>query len=306
MSLADGGTAPAAAGPGRAGCCRGGRAAAARGASGGTLAQRLLRHKNLVAGLVLLSLLVLAFVLAPLLTPYGPDTEDLAHVLAGPSGAHLLGTDDLGRDVLSRLLYGGRIDLAIGISAVVTPFILGSVLGLLAGYLGGWADAVIMRLLEIITAFPFYVLVIAIVFALGSGPLSIYIAVSVTGWVSYTRIVRGEVLVAKRLGYARAAQIMGYSRTRILARHLAPNVVGQAVTFAMSDIVLTILGIVTLGYLGLGVQPPTPEWGSMIQDGAAYLPIHPLLTTVPGIAIVITGLALSLIGDGLTEVIDGR
>jgi peptide/nickel transport system permease protein len=163
-----------------------------------------------------------------------------------------------------------------------------------------------MRLLEIITAFPFYVLVIAIVFALGSGATSIYIAVSVTGWVSYTRIVRGEVLVAKRLGYAQAAEIMGYSKLRIMARHLAPNVVSQGVIFAMSDIVLTILGVVTLGYLGLGVQPPTAEWGAMISDGAAYLPIHPLLTIIPGLAIVITGLALSLIGDGLTEVIDVR
>jgi peptide/nickel transport system permease protein len=150
------------------------------------------------------------------------------------------------------------------------------------------------------------VLVIAIVFALGSGATSIYIAVSVTGWVSYTRIVRGEVLVARRLGYAQAAEIMGYSKLRIMARHLAPNVVSQAVIFAMSDIVLTILGVVTLGYLGLGVQPPTAEWGAMIQDGAAYLPIHPLLTIIPGLAIVLTGLALSLIGDGLTEVINAQ
>jgi peptide/nickel transport system permease protein len=260
----------------------------------------------MVIGVSLLSLLALLFLLAPLVTSYNPDAQDLKNVLAGPSWTHLLGTDDLGRDVLSRLLYGGRIDLAIGVSAVVTPFIIGSIFGLFAGYLGGWVDAIVMRLLEIITAFPFYVLVIAIVFALGSGPTSIYIAVSVTGWVSYTRIVRGEVLVAKRLGYAQAARVMGYPTLRIVARHLAPNVVGQAIVFAMSDIVLTILGVVTLGYLGLGVHPPTAEWGAMIQEGAPYLPIHPLLTTIPGIAIVLTGLSLSLIGDGLNEVIDGR
>ncbi len=264
------------------------------------------RRPELLAGAALLAVLALACVLAPLLTSYGPSAQDLARSLSGPSSAHLLGTDDLGRDVLSRLLYGGRVDLLIGVSAVVTPFIFGSALGLLAGYLGGWADAVVMRLLEIITAFPFYVLVIAIVFSLGSGATSIYIAVSVTGWVSYTRIVRGEVLVAKRLGYAQAARIMGYSPLRIMARHLAPNVVSQAVVFAMSDIVLTILGVVTLGYLGLGIQPPNAEWGAMISDGAAYLPIHPLLTIIPGLAIVVTGLALSLIGDGLTEVIDAR
>jgi peptide/nickel transport system permease protein len=264
------------------------------------------RRPELVAGVALLSALALACVLAPLVTSYGPNTQDLAHALAGPSSAHLLGTDDLGRDMLSRLLYGGRIDLAIGVSAVATPFVFGSILGLFAGYLGGWVDALVMRLLEIITAFPFYVLVIAIVFALGAGPTSIYIAVSVTGWVSYTRIVRGEVLVAKNLSYVRAARIMGFSTLRIVARHLTPNVVGQAIVFAMSDIVLTILGVVTLGYLGLGVHPPAPEWGALIQEGAAYLPVHPLLTTIPGVAIVITGLSLSLIGDGLTEVLDGR
>ncbi len=264
------------------------------------------RHPELLAGIALLSLLAAACLLAPLIVPYSPNAQNLADALSGPSSAHLLGTDDLGRDVLSRLLYGGRVDLAIGVSAVVTPFVIGSVLGLFAGYLGGWIDAVVMRLLEVITAFPFYVLVIAIVFALGSGPIAIYIAVSVTGWVSYTRIVRGEVLVAKTLGYAQAARIMGYSHLRIVARHLAPNVVGQAIVFAMSDIVLTILGVVTLGYLGLGVQPPAPEWGAMIQDGAAYLPIHPLLTLIPGVAIVLTGLSLSLIGDGLTGIIDGR
>lgn len=288
MSLAIGGRAPAAA-PARV---RGERS--------------LLRQPELVAGIALLAALTAACLAAPLITSYSPSAQDLANVLAGPSSAHLLGTDDLGRDVLSRLLYGGRIDLAIGVSAVATPFVFGSVLGLFAGYLGGWVDAVVMRLLEIITAFPFYVLVIAIVFALGAGPTSIFIAVSVTGWVSYTRIVRGEVLVAKNLSYVRAARIMGYSTWRIVARHLTPNVVGQAIVFAMSDIVLTILGVVTLGYLGLGVHPPTPEWGALIQEGAAYLPVHPLLTTIPGIAIVVTGLALSLIGDGLTGVIDGR
>ena len=265
-----------------------------------------LRRPELVAGVALLSVLILMCAFAPLIAADNPNAQDLAHVLAGPSSAHLLGTDDLGRDVLSRLLYGGRIDLAIGVSAVATPFVVGSVLGLFAGYLGGWVDAVVMRLLEIITAFPFYVLVIAIVFALGAGPTSIYIAVSATGWVSYTRIVRGEVLVAKNLSYVRAARIMGFSTLRIVVRHLTPNVVGQAIVFAMSDIVLTILGVVTLGYLGLGVHPPTPEWGALIQEGAAYLPVHPLLTTIPGVAIVITGLALSLIGDGLTEVLDGR
>jgi peptide/nickel transport system permease protein len=205
----------------------------------------------------------------------------------------------LGRDIWARMLYAGRLDLAVGVAAVVAPFVIGSVLGLVAGYRGGWVDAVIMRVLDVVVAFPFYVLVIAIVFALGAGLTSIFIAITVVGWVSYTRIIRGEVLVAKRLGYVQAARAAGLSTPRILFRHLTPNVISQALVYAMSDIVLTILAVVTLGYLGLGVQPPASEWGTMMQEGKPFLSIHPLLATAPGLAVVITGLALSLIGDGL-------
>jgi peptide/nickel transport system permease protein len=260
---------------------------------------RWLRNRTLTTGLILLAVIAGLCACAPLFAAHNPDQQDLLHVLAGPSGAHPLGTDDLGRDIWARLLYAGRIDLLIGFTAVLAPFILGSALGLIAGYRGGWADAVIMRVLDIVVAFPFYVLVIAVVFALGAGVTSIFIAITAVGWVSYTRIVRGEVLVAKRLGYIQAARAAGLSTPRILVRHLTPNVLSQAVVYAMSDIVLTILAVVTLGYLGLGVQPPTPEWGAMMQAGEQYLSIHPMLATAPGIAVVLTGLALSLIGDGL-------
>jgi peptide/nickel transport system permease protein len=189
---------------------------------------------------------------------------------------------------------------------VIAPFVLGTILGLLAGYLGGWVDALIMRVLDVVVAFPFYVLVIAIVFALGAGVRSIFIAITAVAWVSYTRIVRGEVLVAKRIGYVQAARAAGLSTPRILLRHLTPNVLTQALIYAMSDIVMTILAIVTLGYLGLGVQPPTPEWGSMMDSGQTYISIHPLLVTAPGIAVVVTGLALSLIGDGLAAELGRR
>jgi peptide/nickel transport system permease protein len=262
--------------------------------------RRWLRNRTLLAGLILLAVMIGICAAAPLLASRSPDQQDLFHVLAGPSASHPLGTDDLGRDIWARLLYAGRIDLAIGFAAVIAPFILGTALGLIAGYRGGWADAVIMRVLDIVVAFPFYVLVIAVVFALGAGITSIFIAITAVGWVSYTRIIRGEVLVARRLGYVQAARAAGLPATRILLRHLIPNVLAQAVVYAMSDIVLTILAVVTLGYLGLGVQPPTPEWGAMMQTGEAYLNIHPLLATAPGIAVVLTGLALSLIGDGLS------
>ena len=266
---------------------------------GRSSSRRWLRNGTLVAGLSLLVVIVGLVSLAPVLAPLDPNQQDLFHVLAGPSSSHLLGTDDLGRDVWSRLLYAGRIDLLIGVTAVIAPFVIGSGLGLLAGYLGGWVDAVIMRILEVVVAFPFYVLIIAVVFALGAGVVSIFLAITAVGWVSYTRIVRGEVLVAKRLGYVQAARAAGLSTPRILLRHLAPNVLTQALVYAMSDIVLTILAVVTLGFLGLGVQPPAPEWGAMLQSGYEYLTIDPLLGTVPGFAVVITGLALSLVGDGL-------
>ncbi|HEY3772975.1 MAG TPA: ABC transporter permease [Solirubrobacteraceae bacterium] len=264
------------------------------------------RNRMLMSGTALLVVLGAMFAAAPLLAGHPPDQQNLLDVLARPSSSHLLGTDDLGRDVWARLLYAGRIDLALGVAAVIAPFVLGTILGLLAGYLGGWVDALIMRVLDVVVAFPFYVLVIAIVFALGAGVRSIFIAITAVAWVSYTRIVRGEVLVAKRIGYVQAARAAGLSTPRILLRHLTPNVLTQALIYAMSDIVMTILAIVTLGYLGLGVQPPTPEWGSMMDSGQTYISIHPLLVTAPGIAVVVTGLALSLIGDGLAAELGRR
>lgn len=270
------------------------------------IGRRWLRNRTLMAGTILLALLAAMFAAAPLLASHSPNNQDLLNVLAAPSSSHLLGTDDLGRDVWARLLYAGRIDLALGIAAVIAPFLLGTALGLLAGYLGGWVDAVIMRVLDVVVAFPFYVLVIAVVFALGPGVKSIFIAITAVAWVSYTRIVRGEVLVAKRIGYVQAARAAGLSTPRILIRHLTPNVLTQALIYAMSDIVLTIMAIVTLGFLGLGVQPPTSEWGTMMQTGKDYLSIRPLLVTAPGIAVVLTGLALSLIGDGLASELGRR
>ena len=258
----------------------------------------------LVAGALLLALIIFACFAAPLLTSQSPDTQDLLNILAPPGTAgHLLGTDQLGRDTLARLLYGGQVDLRIAFLAVLFPFVLGTVMGCLAGYLGGWADMIIMRVIEIVVAFPFYVLVIALVFVLGPGASSIYIAITIVGWVSYARIIRGEILVAKRQEYVLAARSGGLSAARIMARHLLPNVISQAIIYAMSDIVQDILAIVTLSYLGLGIQPPTPDWGSMISTGQDFLTTHWQVTTIPGLAVVVTGLALSLLGDGLADLL---
>lgn len=264
---------------------------------------RWYRTPSFVAGVSILGTIVVLAILAPLVTGYDPNNQDLLHTLQGPSLQHLLGTDDLGRDTWTRLVYGARTDLRVAFLAVLFPFVIGTVIGLLAGYYGGWVDSITSWFVNVVVAFPFYVLIIALVFALGSGTRNIYIAITIVGWVSYTRIVRGEVLVAKRRDYVLAARAGGLSDFRILFRHLLPNVITQAIVFSMSDIVLDILAIVTLGYLGLGVQPPTPDWGTMIADGQTYLTTHWELSTVPGIAVVITALGLSLLADGLADLL---
>ncbi len=266
-------------------------------------ARRWYRQPALVAGLAIVGILVVLAAAAPLITSYNPITQNLNTTLLGPGAHHLLGTDQLGRDEFSRLLYGLRNDMRIAFIAVLFPFCIGIVLGSLAGYFGGWVDVIIMRLVDIVFAFPFYVLVIALVFVLGPGERSIYIAITILGWVSYARIIRGEILVAKRQDYVLAAQSGGLSSVRIMGRHLLPNVITQAIIYAMSDIVQDILAIVTLGYFGLGIPPPTPDLGSMINDGQNFMTTHWQLTTIPGLAVVVVGLGLSLIGDGLADLI---
>ncbi len=265
--------------------------------------RRWYRTPSFVAGVSILGSIVLLAIVAPLVTAHNPTYQDLLHTLQGPSRSHPLGTDDLGRDVWARLVYGARTDLRVAFLAVLFPFTIGTLVGLVAGYYGGWVDTITNWLVNIVVAFPFYVLIIALVFALGSGARNIYIAITIVGWVSYARIVRGEVIVAKRREYVLAARSAGLSDGRIIFRHLLPNVITQAIVFAMSDIVLDILAIVTLGYLGLGIQPPTPDWGRMIADGQTYLTTHWELSTVPGIAVVITALGLSLLADGLADLL---
>ena len=268
-------------------------------------ARRATWYKNpaLMAGLIITGIVLIAAIIAPLITFYNPITQNLTDALQGPSAAHWLGTDQFGRDTWTRLVYGARLDLRIAFIAVLFPFVLGTVLGSIAAYFGGWFDLVIMRLVDIVVAFPFFVLLIALVFVLGPGARSIYIAITVVGWVSYCRIVRAEILVAKRQEYVLAAQSAGLSNTRIMGRHLMPNVISQAIIYGMSDIVQDILAIVTLGYLGLGIPPPAAEWGSMINGGQNFLSTHWELTTFPGLAVILVGLGLSLIGDGLADIL---
>jgi len=259
------------------------------------------RYPSLLAGLTLLGLLVAAVILAPLISHYSPDHEDLFHILAGPSWAHPLGTDELGRDELSRLLWAGRTDLRVGALAVIFPFCFGTAVGTLSGYYGGWLDSVVMRIVDVVIAFPFYVLVIGLVFVVGEGTRGIYIAFAVADWVVYARTVRAGTLVVRESEYVAAAKVGGLGDLRILVGHVLPNTISQAIVYIMSDIVLVIVAVLTLGYLGLGVQPPTPDWGTMVNDGQQFLTTHWALATLPGIAVVLTGLSLSLVGDGLAD-----
>jgi peptide/nickel transport system permease protein len=264
---------------------------------------RWYRTPAFVAGVIIVGTILTLAILAPVIAPYDPNKQDLQNILADPSSKHWLGTDQLGRDVWSRMLYAARVDLRVGFLAVLLPFLIGTTLGAIAGYYGRFGDTLVSRIAEVVVAFPFFVLIIAMVFVLGPGTRNIYLAITVVGWVSYMRIIRGEVLVAKRQEYTLAAQAAGLSSPRIIVRHLLPNVITQAIVFAMSDIVLDILLIVTLGYLGLGIQPPTPDWGGMIADGQAFLTTKWELSTIPGVAVIITALGLSLIGDGLADLL---
>jgi peptide/nickel transport system permease protein len=266
-------------------------------------ARRWYRNPSFVGGVAILGTVVGLAVCAPLVTRFDPTHQDLLNTLQPPGNGHLLGTDQNGRDVWSRIVYGARTDLRVAFLAVVLPFIIGTTLGLFAGYFGGWFDTGVNWLVSVVVAFPFFVLIIALVFVLGQGTRNIYIAITIVGWVSYTRIIRAEVLSAKRREWVLAARAGGLSTPRILGRHLLPNVITQAIVFACSDIVLDILAIVTLGYFGLGVQPPEPDWGRMMYEGQTYLTTRWELATFPGIAVVITALGLALLADGLADLL---
>ncbi|MCC6316015.1 MAG: ABC transporter permease [Thermomicrobiales bacterium] len=261
-------------------------------------------HHNplLTSGVALFGLIVVFVVVYPMVSPHDPRQPDFAAgTFLGPSWAHPLGTDNFGRDTLTRIAYGGRIDLAVAGIATAITVIVGGLLGLLAGYAGGWVDALIMRIVDVTLTMPYLVLVIAIVAILGPGTINILYAICLVGWVTYARIVRGETLVARRLEYVEAARVTGMGAGRIMLRHVLPNVATTALVFAMADMVLNILLASSLSFLGLGAQPPTPEWGLMVAEARDFFLRDWRLMTWPGIAVMITGTALGLIGDGLAQ-----
>lgn len=259
-----------------------------------------LRRPLLVVGVLIIAAVAAAGLFAPWLAPYSPIRQNYASAVQPPSSAHPFGTDKFGRDQLSRMLYGTRIDLAVGLVCTAIPLVIGVGVGAVSGYYGGPIDTLFMRLIDVQVAFPFYVLLIAIVSILGPGLVNVYYALILVGWVAFARLVRGEIFIAKQLEYAQAARAIGCSDVRVIGRHLLPNVIGPAVVFAMSAVVLNILAGASLSFLGLGVRPPTPEWGGMIAESREYALTAWWLPTFPGLAITVVGVAFSLVGDGLS------
>ena len=259
---------------------------------------------SLVFGLAIALAWVLAAVLAGVITPFDPIKIDVMNASLPPSATHLLGTDAVGRDVLARILYGARMDLIMALAGVAGPFILGTAIGLLAGYAGGWLDALLMRILEVTISFPYFVLVIAIVAIMGPGLKSYIISLTVVNWVTYARLVRAETVVLTNADFVLAARVLGYRRRRIMFSHIFPNAIIPSSVFLMTDAVLTIVLGSSLGFLGLGVQPPTPEWGVMIAEGRTYLGSAWWISVYPGIALCTLAFGLSLVADGLAKVLD--
>ncbi|MDQ0320751.1 peptide/nickel transport system permease protein [Pararhizobium capsulatum DSM 1112] len=258
---------------------------------------------TLVAGCALLLFFLLMAVLSPVLAPYDPIFQNADMRLAPPSLAHPFGTDNFGRDMLSRVMWGTRIDLQIAVIGVLFPFLIGTFIGTIAGFFGGVVDAIFMRIIDIILAFPFLVLMLSIIAILGPGLSSFYIAMAIVGWVSYARLIRAQILVLKNSDYAMAAVSLGFSRTRIMFRHLLPNAVAGSLVFVMSDAVLVLLSGASISYLGLGVQPPLAEWGVMVAEGQSFLTTAWWVTVFPGFAIVLLAFGFSLLGDALGDLL---
>ncbi|MEK3835750.1 ABC transporter permease [Paenibacillus sp. FSL R7-0128] len=264
--------------------------------------RRVLNTPSLLIGIIMFTILILLAIFIPYLSPYNPTEQNLSAFLQPPSAAHWLGTDQLGRDLFTRLIYAARTDLTIMVLAEIIPFCTGVMLGMISGYYGKWTDRIIALITDTFIAFPFYLIVIIVAFASGAGERGIYITFILVGWIVFARVVRGLSASFRKQEWIASAQTLGLPGHRILLRHLLPNVLPQAVVVLMTDMIGLLVAIVTLGYLGIGIAPPTPDWGTMIADGQPFITTAWWLSAVPGFAVVYTGIALSLLGDGLADI----
>lgn len=264
-------------------------------------------HVSLVVGTAIVLTFILIALFAPLITQFDPNTQDLEATLLPPGvSGHWFGTDQFGRDVFSRVVYATRIDLLIAFGATLVAACIGSLAGLIAGLSGRKTESVIMRIVDVVFAFPFVVLVLVIIAILGTGLLNMFIAMWAVTWAPYTRIVHAQVQVVRSHEYIVGARALGYGRVRIMLRHVLPNVIGVSVVFATVDAVNNVSLGAALGYLGLGVQPPTAEWGNMIADSQQFIATNWWLPVAPGVAIALFGLGVSMVGEGLTNRLRGE
>ncbi|MEK3985707.1 ABC transporter permease [Paenibacillus sp. FSL K6-3166] len=264
--------------------------------------KRIWNTPSLLVGIIMFAALMFLTVFIAYISPYDPSEQNLSAFLQPPSAEHWLGTDQLGRDLFTRLIYAARTDLKIMFLAEIIPFCIGVFLGMLAGYYGKWIDTVITLLSDTLIAFPFYLIVIIVAFASGAGERGIYITFILVGWIVFARVVRGLSASFRNQEWVASAQTLGLPGVKIILRHLLPNVLPQAVVVLMTDMIGLLVAIVTLGYLGIGITPPTPDWGTMISDGQPFITTAWWLSAVPGFAVVYTGIALSLLGDGLADI----
>lgn len=256
-----------------------------------------------ICGAALVGLWGLIALAAPLLATHDPYTIDFGAILRAPGDAHWFGTDNVGRDIYSRVVYGARLALYIGLLGVIAPMVIGVAIGLLAGYFGGWVDIIAMRLLDITVPFPFFVLVLSIVAVLGPGIENYFIALALVGWVGYARLARAEAIVLRQAEFVLAVRTMGFSHGYILLRHILPNALSPIVVYVMTDVTLVILFGAALGFLGMGASPPAAEWGVMIAEGQTYIASAWWISFFPGIAMVLIGVGFALIGDGLARML---
>jgi peptide/nickel transport system permease protein len=265
---------------------------------------RLRQEPTTLAGLLLLVLFLLLAILAPLLSPYDPLGQNISESLYPPSPKHFLGTDKLGRDMFSRMLYGSRISIVVGLAVVTLAGSLGAFVGLIAGYVGKWADELLMRSTDIFFAFPSLILAMCIAGALGPSLPNALIAVAVVSWPVYARLIRGQVLALREREFVQAAHAVGVSHRQIIFRHLLPNTLAPLLVQASFDMGATILSVAGLSFIGFGAQPPTPEWGAMISEGRNYITTQWWLTGGPAMGILLLVAAFNLVGDGLRDILD--
>ncbi|WP_159649591.1 ABC transporter permease [Erysipelothrix aquatica] len=266
----------------------------------------LIKNKRAVVGLIFIVVLVFVAIFADKIAPFGMTEQNLSNALQHPNGTHLLGTDALGRDVLSRILYGARVSVTIGISAVIISLFFGGIFGLLAGYYGGKVDTVIMRFTDILLSIPSILLAIAIVASFGPSLMNLILAIGIGGIPSYTRIVRSAVMAVREKQFIEAAHAIGLSNTSIMIKHIVPNVLSPVIVQATMGVASAILSAAGLGFIGLGIEASVAEWGTMLSLGREHIRTHTYLTVYPGLAIMLTILAFNLLGDGIRDAIDPK